>query len=88
MNGENISQNVRKTFLQRRTETQDSMVRRGSYLGGGEVVDGVGSNVSGVGRLESGSRSWALHAYPLVLLSCLQKFRNGDCDQGCKEKLI
>ena len=50
------------------------------------MVNGVGSNVYGVGRLGSGERSWDLCAFTLVLLSCQKKVRNGNREQGCKGK--
>ena len=42
--------------------------QRGAYLGGGQVGDGVGCDVSRVGRLGSGACSWALRAFPLFAL--------------------
>ena len=41
-------------------------------------------DVKGAGRLGSGARSWAMHAFPLVLLSCLpakSENRNGNCER-------
>ena len=49
---------------------------------------GLGRDVSGVGRLDSGEHSCNLQAFPLVLLSCLQKVRYGNCEQGYEGKLI
>ena len=51
----------------------------GTYLGGVYVGDGVGIDVSEVVRLESRVQSGALRAFPLVILYCLQKLRNGNC---------
>ena len=48
--------------------------------------DGVGRDVSGVGRLGSEARSWDLRAFSLVMLSCPQKVRNGNCEGGCEGK--
>ena len=68
VHGKMISRNERKTFLQRRAATQNGAARCGDYLGGGLVWDGVGRNVSGVGRFGRGARSWALRNFPLVVL--------------------
>ena len=43
-------------------------------------------DVAGVGRLGSEAHSWALHAFPLVLLSF--PARNDNCERGCEGKLI
>ena len=42
----------------------------------------------GMVRLGSGVHSWALRAFPLFMLSCLQIVRNGNCERGCEGKLI
>ena len=42
-------------------------------LAGGKSEVGGGGDVAGVDRLESGARSWALCAFPLVLFSCPAK---------------
>ena len=45
-------------------------------------------NFLGVIGLWGRERSWALHDFPLVLLYCPRKVRNGNCERGCKGKLI
>ena len=82
MHGEIISQNARKTILQQRAAARNGAARRGAYLGGGKMVDGVGRNVYGVGKFGSGSHSWNLCAFPFILFSCPQKLRSGNCDRG------
>ena len=64
------------------------MARRGVDLTSTEDTWEVrgGHDDSGMGRLRSGSRSWALRAFPLVDLP--EKVRNGNCEQVCGEKLI
>ena len=57
-------------------------------LEGGECYVRGWGGFSRVGRLGSGARSWALRAFPLVLLSCPWKVINVNCDQGCKGKSI
>ena len=50
---------------------------RGSYLGQGDKRElwDWGHKCCGGGQLGSGARSWALHAFPLLLLSCPLKVR-------------
>ena len=69
MHGENISCNAMEIFLQWCAETINGAAKYGGYFGSGQVGDGVGSDVSGMGRLGSGARSWDLHAFNLFLLS-------------------
>ena len=75
-------------FLQQRAATRNGAAQGESYLGRGDVGDGVGRDVSGVDRLGSGACSWALRAFSLVMLSCPRKVRNGNCERGCEGKLI
>ena len=49
------------------------------------MVDGVGLDVSGVGRLGSGARSWALHAFPLVVLPAKSEKRQFRASMYVKE---
>ena len=48
----------------------------------------MGRNVSGVGRLGSGARSWDMRAFPLVVMPAKSENINGNCERGCKGKLI
>ena len=52
------------------------------------MVGGGGLIIAGVGRLGSGAHSWALHAFPLVVLTAKNENINGNCEQGCEGKSI
>ena len=67
---------------------QNGMAQCGAYLGGGYVGDGVGSDFSEVGRLGRGSCSWDMCNFYLVDLTAKSDNRNGNCERGCKRKLI
>ena len=62
-------------FLQRCAEC--------TYLSGVYLVGGGVRDVSGVGRLGSGERSWDLRAFTLIMLTCPRKVINGNCEKGC-----
>ena len=63
-----ILKNARKKLPQRRAETWNNEAQCGAYFGIGYVGDGVGCDISGVGRLGSGARSWDLCTFTLVVL--------------------
>ena len=88
VHGENISCNARGTLLQRRAAMRNNASRSGSYLSSVLVGDGVSINVSRVGRVGSGERSWYLRAFPLFFLPAKSESINGNCEKGCKVKLM
>ena len=49
---------------------------------------GEGHDVSGVGWLGGGARSWDLHAFLLVFLLAKIENINGNCERGCEGKSI
>ena len=52
------------------------------------MVGGRGGNVMGVGKLGRGVRSQALCDFPLVVLTAKSENINGNCERGCRGKLI